>query len=837
MSFPTGSEDVLKLQTSQRRLHYLTDATSVPLDGNPLLASEQAHDIEPGQTITPPASPSLYIANATSLAASASQPLQALGAQLPAGLALGPPGMARSEGSQEPSDNGDDPQDEVPIAGFHGHEMDLDEESGWPANSLSTEPDFQSTLPYIPATQLHGTSVVAHDSDHRPGLANESNSLASSINELHAEVMDAEQNGNHERDHHQISAAAVTFGVVVHGQSTPSFPLFTASEEVASTQAPSPQQGHPQTSPATSIPSINTALFQAGLHQPDTGAADPQEAGNGAENSQPISPSDDPSPWQWSSQNALSQAVPPHLANNLLTDLYAWAEDETRNFDVCKFFDYWEDVNSEQPDRYPPGQLDYFPPITDETLQVLHRQKRIKISIDDLDYDHCDFQGLDWSALGVTREAARNVRRKTYVNHTNVLIHFEHRRRRYEPLFGASCYMNGQGRSFARNFANGDNQFRFRQMNMKYKVTQTHFQLRHMMSASSKNSIFYAGWQEIFCVNPEMDFEKSVLDLSKPHRDADAPILGKISAVSATDGVLIVGGFQGEYAMKSLSSSYDDTYTPGTILLRDENGSTNHIHTFLDRRSGLPQAVFSSNDDRVRVLDCNTNRIIREHDFGWAVNCSATSPDARLRAIVGDNCYPWIVNAETGERIFRLPDHKDYGFACAWSPDGRNVATGNQDGTVQIFDVRSFGAPVESPILATEIGGVRCMAFSPVGSGRRALVLAESADYVHVVDATTFESEQRFEFFGEISGVSFVPDGDSFWVANADHVFGGLMEFERAGVGGGFGIRQAEVEDEDEDEGIWNDWAEEGEMDGDDRVVQTEGWRRRRGLRLGELVI
>jgi len=129
------------------------------------------------------------------------------------------------------------------------------------------------------------------------------------------------------------------------------------------------------------------------------------------------------------------------------------------------------------------------------------------------------------------------------------------------------------------------------------------------------------------------------------------------------------------------------------------------------------------------------------------------------------------------------------------------------------------------------------MAFSPVGSGRRALVLAESADYVHVVDATTFESEQRFEFFGEISGVSFVPDGDSFWVANADHVFGGLMEFERAGVGGGFGIRQAEVEDEDEDEGIWNDWAEEGEMDGDDRVVQTEGWRRRRGLRLGELVI
>lgn len=831
MSFPTGSEDDLKLQTSQRRPHYLTDATSFPLDGNPFIASEQAHDIDPGQSISLPASPYPHIANASSRAASSSQPLQALREQPPVGLGLSPPNMARSEGSQGPSDSGDDLPGGVSIAEFEGDEMELDEDSGWPANSLSAEPDIQSTIPHIPATQLHVNSVDAHDSDHDTGPANESNILASSMNEVHAEVMFAEQDGNDEHDGYQISAAAVTLGFVVHGQSTPSFPLITAPEEVASTQAPSPQQGPSQTAPTTSIPSINTALLEAELHQSDTGAVDPQDAGNGTENSQLTSQSDDPSHSQWSLQNALSQAVPPHLANNLLTDLYAWAEDETRNFDVCKFFDYWEDVNSEQPDRYPPGQLDYFPPITDETLQVLHRQKRTKISIDDLDYNNCDFQGLDWAALGVTREAARNVRRKTYVNHTNVLLHFDHRRRRYEPLFGASCYMNGRGRSFARDLANGDNHFRFRQMNMKYKVTQTHFQLRHMMSASSKNSIFYAGWQEIFCVNPEMDFERRVLDLSKLHPDTDAPILGKISAVSATDGVLIAGGFQGEYAMKSLSSSYEDTYTPGTIPLRDENGSTNHIHTFLDRRSGLPQAVFSSNDDRLRVLDCNTNRIIREHDFGWAVNCSATSPDARLRAIVGDNCYPWIVNAETGERIFRLPDHKDYGFACAWSPDGRNVATGNQDGTVQIFDVRSLGEPLQPHILATEIGGVRCMAFSPVGSGRRALVLAESADYVHVVDATTFESEQRFEFFGEIGGVSFVPGGDSFWIANTDHVFGGLMEFERAGVGGGFGIGQVKAD------GVANDWVEEEEMEADERVVQTAGWRRRRGLGVAELVI
>lgn len=839
MSFIVGSESFPKLQIPQpyRHFHYLTEATSAALDQNLALASEPANSIG---SVASPALPSLDIANTGNHASPSRQPSQSLGEDPPTGLVPSPSSMARSEGLEEPSDSGDDAPGGVSLAEFDADKMELDEETMWPADFPSTEPEYLFTLPSIPTTQLHIDSSPVHDSDQDPGPNVELHGLSSSTSEspadfTHADFTYPNLDGDYEYNEGQISAEAVTVGFMTYDQSTPSFSLFTSSDAVASIQAPSPQQGHSQNSPATSIPSISTTISQAGLQQSDTSATIPvdlQHAGNALENSQTSSPDDDPSPLQWTTlqnQIARSQVVTATPAYRLLTDLYAWAEDETRNFDVCKFFDYWEDVNSEQPDDYPPEQPDYFPPITDKALQVLHRPKRIKVSIDDLDYNHCDFQGLDWCALGVTREDAREVRKKTYVNHTNVLLHPWHRRGRYEPLFGSSGYMNIRGRSFATPILAGDNHFRFRQMNMKYKVTQTHFQLRHMMSASSKNSIFYAGWQEIFCVNPELDFEKCVLDLSKPHPEADAPILGKVSAVTATDGVLIAGGFQGEYAMKSLSSSYEDTFTPGTIPLRDENGSTNHVHTFLDRRSGLPQAVFASNDDRIRVLDCHTNRIIHEHDFGWAVNCSATSPDTRLRAIIGDHCHPWIVNAETGERIVRLPNHKDFGFACAWSPDGRNVATGNQDGTVQIFDVRSFREPLESQILATEIGGVRGMAFSPIGSGRRALVLAESADFVHVVDATTYETEQRFDFFGEIGGVSFVPDGDSFWVANTDHVFGGLMEFERAGMGQGFGMRQTEG-------GRGIDWVGEGEMEESGRVGRT-GDIRRRGVGLEEVVL
>ena len=59
-------------------------------------------------------------------------------------------------------------------------------------------------------------------------------------------------------------------------------------------------------------------------------------------------------------------------------------------------------------------------------------------------------------------------------------------------------------------------------------------------------------------------------------------------------------------------------------------------------------AVFSSNDKKVRLLDCYTNTMKMEHGFDWSVNCSATSPDGRMRVIVGDTTRVAIVNAETG---------------------------------------------------------------------------------------------------------------------------------------------------------------------------------------------
>ena len=250
----------------------------------------------------------------------------------------------------------------------------------------------------------------------------------------------------------------------------------------------------------------------------------------------------------------------------------------------------------------------------------------------------------------------------------------------------------------------------------------------------------------------------------------------KITTMTARHGVVIAGGFSGEYAMKSLHSPFESKPIIGTVT-RNDNGITNHVHTHLGRSSGSPVAVFSSNDNKLRVLDCYRDTFIGEQSFEWAINCSATSPDGRLRVVVGDHKDVVIVEADSGRILRTLEGHQDYGFSCAWSDDGYSIATGNQDKTVRIYDARNFSHSITQ--IGTNIAGVRTLRFSENGCGRRVLVCPEPADYINVIDAVTWDGIQKFDFFGEIAGVELSPKGGEMFVANADLCVGGLMEFER----------------------------------------------------------
>ncbi|KAF3308462.1 hypothetical protein TWF173_001217 [Orbilia oligospora] len=364
-----------------------------------------------------------------------------------------------------------------------------------------------------------------------------------------------------------------------------------------------------------------------------------------------------------------------------------------------------------------------------------------------------DYQGIPWRELDMERHRFRLLRNRKYSNYANMKPYPEpHRMPRFLPI--------------------RENYFRFRKTCNDVDVKFSHFQLRNVISSTSKNDVFYTGDSTVMRYDPQSDAKQTIMDLRRP-RSGD-PI--KITTLASDFGVIIAGGFYGEYAMLSLDSPVGTKPIEG-LVTTDSNGITNHVHFFQSRTTGTPHAVFSSNDERLRILDCNLNKIVAEYKLPWAINCADTSPDGRLRVIVGDAKEVVIQGTDDGETIHRLPGHLDYGFACAWSDDGHTIATGNQDMMVRVYDARNFKREVA--VLDADIAGARSLRFTPVGSGPRVLAFAEPADMVSIVDAVTWESRQRIDFFGEIAGITFSPDGQDLYIANSDRMVGGLMKFDR----------------------------------------------------------
>ena len=461
--------------------------------------------------------------------------------------------------------------------------------------------------------------------------------------------------------------------------------------------------------------------------------------------------------------------------------------DEENNYLSVSFFLYhWKQMYMKQKPDYPSISS-----LANHRAKV---QRPDKLTAED--GDQGDYQGIHWTRFQITKQEAREVRRMTYRNLRNLNPR--------EESFGT--------KAFKANFPgavipSSDCYFRFNEMDMNRRPDYAHFQLRHNLSATSKNAIFFAyrpprpdisvwdAWRlthkTIVCFNPETGTESCALDVNKRFSKED-PKISKIHTLTAGNGVLVAGSYEGVYAMKSLSADFESAPVLGEIAA-GADVSTNHIQTYLDRQSGLPRVVFDSNDRTVRILDCTTSQWVARHKYPYQVNCSVISPDGRLRLLNGDGCEPIVANAETGETLAKLPGHEDYGFACDWAADGVTMATGHQDGIVKVWDARKLNRSIQT--IAMEQAGCRSMQFSPLGSGKRVLVLAEPADFVHIVDAQTFESKQTIDFFGEISGIAMPPDGSKLYIANADAKYGGLMEFMRSHDGSRYNRRPFRVAD------------------------------------------
>jgi hypothetical protein len=377
---------------------------------------------------------------------------------------------------------------------------------------------------------------------------------------------------------------------------------------------------------------------------------------------------------------------------------------------------------------------------------------------ENLERYHGDIQGIDWTRFFTTREKARQVRKKLYC---------------IPECSGRACHICSSGKGTA--IEKGARFFDFKQCSTRHIPYVEHWQLRNILAATSTSDIFYASKSKILHTSPLSTTLKCVKDLGTR---GDGPAFN-ITTLAAGDDMLIAGSLQGEYALIDLASEYEGSARSLKGLLSSHrNGISNHVHLFRSRSSGTTNALFASNDGKLRTLDCYTNRLLSTISCPDVINCTATSPDGRLRVQVGDFNGSQIVDAITRKELRHLDGNTGDAFACAWADDGITVAVASQDSHVLVFDARNWSKPVAD--IACEMDCARSLVFSPMGGGRRTLVVAESSDFVSIVDARTWEEKQVIDMFGSVAGICFADGGRELVVGNADCRFGGIFSYRRA---------------------------------------------------------
>ncbi|MBW3595768.1 MAG: PQQ-binding-like beta-propeller repeat protein [Planctomycetes bacterium] len=210
-------------------------------------------------------------------------------------------------------------------------------------------------------------------------------------------------------------------------------------------------------------------------------------------------------------------------------------------------------------------------------------------------------------------------------------------------------------------------------------------------------------------------------------------------------------------------------------------------------------------DGRLMWWNAQTREHVRtvEAHAKWIRSVRA-SADGTLIASVADDMVARLWDAQTGEKIHELRGHAEQTphhypsmlYACAFSPDSRQLATADRTGRVVVWDAESGKelTAVEAPEMYTwdpkqrrhSIGGPRSLAFSPDGKLLAVGGMGQVGNIDHlggqarleVFDWQSGERTHEFavgSFKGLVERLAFHPGGD--WLLGAGGDNGGFLIF------------------------------------------------------------
>ncbi|XP_022138944.1 uncharacterized WD repeat-containing protein C2A9.03-like isoform X2 [Momordica charantia] len=371
-----------------------------------------------------------------------------------------------------------------------------------------------------------------------------------------------------------------------------------------------------------------------------------------------------------------------------------------------------------------------------------------------------DIQGIPWERLHFTRDNCRETRLKQYKNYENLSRPRENLKK--------ECLEAEMRNTFY--------DFQFNTRLVKSKIV--HFQLRNLLWATTKHDVYLMQNYSVVHWSSLLRRSKEVLNVARPivptlHPGMTSQSLSRvqISTMAVKDNLIVAGGFQGELICKFLNHPEVAFCTKVTA---NENAITNAVDIY-NNPDGATRIMTANNDAKVRIYDAENFASLSCFSFDWSVNSTSVSPDGKLLAVLGDSPDCLITDANSGRAIGCLQGHLDYSFTSAWHPNGHILATGNQDTTCRLWDVRKMSE--STAVVKGRIGAIRSVKFTSDG---RFMGMAEPADFVHIFDTQSGYLEgQEIDLFGEIAGISFSPDAESLFVGVSDRTYGSLLEFNR----------------------------------------------------------
>ena len=231
------------------------------------------------------------------------------------------------------------------------------------------------------------------------------------------------------------------------------------------------------------------------------------------------------------------------------------------------------------------------------------------------------------------------------------------------------------------------------------------------------NAAFGADGRSVLVANESRGVH--LWDLSRPGRPRRLDLGGGRSAYS------VAVSADGRFAAAAVEEGYKEIRE--VVVLDLASGGVRHSLQ-LPPATGPVHVVFSPDASVlittqeeggvVSIWETATGRLRHTQKFGWALR-TAVSPDGTMLACAGERL--WIVETSTGRLVRTLADNSRRLLATSFTPDGRYVLAGGDEGHALIWDARS-GRPLTNWSVLPADGRTADFAWS--GDGRCLLVAA-----------------------------------------------------------------------------------------------------------------